>query len=167
MALLILNDEDLQSEQITINELTSKFQALGVNIKKSVQLARFLIEPPSETDIIFNENLKDDVQSVIDKLQKLIGFYYLYRDASNNTISEHDDDQNTIQEEYMQKLVYENFNNYKETFVMALQCEDYEEEGKLELSQLLEAIVEVREDLEKSVLDYMLYYVLIRSENHD
>lgn len=67
----------------------------------------------------------------------------------------------------MQKLVYENFHKSKETFVEALQCEDYEEEGKLELSQLIEAIVTVNEDLEKSVLDYMLYYVIIRSENHD
>ena len=47
--------------------------------------------------------------------------------------------------------------------IEALRCEDYEEEGLLELSQLQEAISTVNEDLEPSVLDYMLYYVLVRS----
>ena len=44
-------------------------------------------------------------------------------------------------------------------------CEDYESEGLLDLSQLQEAIVSVNEDLESSVIDYMLYYVLVRSES--
>ena len=48
----------------------------------------------------------------------------------------------------MQKLVYENFSRYRETLVESLKCEDYEEQGLLELSQLQEAIVTVNEDLE-------------------
>ena len=67
----------------------------------------------------------------------------------------------------MQKLVYENFHESRETLVEALQCEDYEEQGLLELSQLLEAISTVNEDLEPSIMDYMLYYVMVRSESHD
>ena len=34
-------------EEITINDLKLKFEALGLQSKKSTQLARFLIEPPS------------------------------------------------------------------------------------------------------------------------
>ena len=67
----------------------------------------------------------------------------------------------------MQKLVYENFNENREALLEALKCEDYEEQGLLELSQLLEAISTVNEDLESSIMDYMLYYVMVRSESHD
>ena len=67
----------------------------------------------------------------------------------------------------MKKLVLENFGRFRETLVEALRCEDYDEEGLLELSQLQEAISTVNEDLEASVLDYMLYYVLVRSQSAD
>lgn len=63
----------------------------------------------------------------------------------------------------MQKLVLENFGKFRETLVEGLVCEDYEDEGLLELQQLQEAISTVNEDLEQSVLDYMLYYVMMRS----
>ena len=72
-----------------------------------------------------------------------------------------------MQEEYMQKLVYENFYQSRETLIEALKCEDYEEQGLLELSQLLEAISTVNEELEPNVMDYMLFYVLVRSESHN
>lgn len=65
----------------------------------------------------------------------------------------------------MKKLVVENFGRSRETLIEALRCEDYDEEGILELSQLQEAISTVNEDLEVAVLDYMLYYVLVRSES--
>lgn len=77
----------------------------------------------------------------------------------------YDDDPNYVQEEYVKKLVVENFGRYRETLIEALRCEDYDEEGSLELSQLQEAINSVNEDLEPAVLDYMLYYVLVRSES--
>ena len=65
----------------------------------------------------------------------------------------------------MKKLVVENFGRFRETFVKMLRFEDYEEEGLLELSQLQEAINSANEELEPGVLDYMLYYVLVRSES--
>ena len=65
----------------------------------------------------------------------------------------------------MKKLVVENFGRFRETFVEALRCEDYDEEGLLELAQLQEAINSANEELEPGVLDYMLYYVLVRSES--
>jgi hypothetical protein len=45
-----------------------------------------------------------------------------------------DDDANYVQEEYMKKLVLENFGRFRESLIEALSCEDYEEEGLLELS---------------------------------
>ena len=48
-----------------------------------------------------------------------------------------------------------------------LQCEDYEEEGILTLSQVREAIVSCDEEVDDKVLDYMLYYVFIRSQSAD
>ena len=60
----------------------------------------------------------------------------------------------------MKKLVIENFGRYRETLIEALRCEDYEEEGLLELSQLQEAISTVNEELEASVLDYMRWDLL-------
>lgn len=52
----------------------------------------------------------------------------------NEEGTEYDDDPNFVQEEYMKKLVVENFGRYRETLVEALRCEDYDEEGILELS---------------------------------
>ena len=65
-------------------------------------------------------------------MQKLIGAYHLYRQEG----TAYDDDPNFVQEEYMKKLVVENFGRYREALVEALRCEDYDEEGLLELSQL-------------------------------
>lgn len=67
----------------------------------------------------------------------------------------------------MQKLILQSFGRYRETLVEALRCEDYEEQGILDLAQLHEAISTVDEDLDVSVLNYMLYYVLIRSVDHE
>ena len=160
MAPLLFDNVD-RSDEISTNELKQKLEALGLGNKKSMQAARYLVEPPAHGEIIFNENLKTTCQNVISKLQALIGQYHLYREEGQD----YDDDQNYVQEEYMQKLVVENFGRYRETLIEALRCEDYEEEGLLELSQLHEAISTVNEELEQPVLDYMLYYVLVRSQN--
>ena len=125
-----------------------------------------MIESPSQTDIIFNENLTAELHQAVSKLQQLIGTYSLYR-KEGSSVSEYDDDQNVVAEEYMQKLVYENFYQVRETLSEALQCEDYEEEGILELSQLIEAIMTTNEELETSILDYMLFYVYVRSKNYE
>jgi len=50
--------------------------------------------------------------------------------------------------------------------VESLRSEDYEEEGLLELTALQEAIFTVNEELDQNIIDYLLYYVLMRSESH-
>lgn len=74
---------------------------------------------------------------------------------------------NEVNEEYMKKLVAEAFARSRGTLIDALQCEDYNEEGLLELTQLYESISSVNEDLEGNILDYMLYYVFVRSQAPD
>ena len=55
----------------------------------------------------------------------------------------------------------------REQLVEALRCEDYEEQGILDLDQFMEAITGLKEDIDENVLNYMIYYVLIRSQNFD
>ena len=48
MAPLLFDTNNFDPEaEITINDLKGKFEALGLQSKKSTQLARYLIEPPS------------------------------------------------------------------------------------------------------------------------
>ena len=63
-------------------------------------------------------------------MSKLIGEYCLF----NPEGSEFDNDPNYVQEEYMQKLVLENFGSCRDTLIEALRCEDYEEQGILDLA---------------------------------
>lgn len=49
----------------------------------------------------------------------------------------------------------------------ALKCEDYDEEGILDLVQLKEAIMAFDEDVEDELIDYILYYVFARSKSPD
>lgn len=56
MAPLLFDEQRYDPDaEVTINELRQKFEGLGVQSKKSTQLARYLIEPPSTGEIIFNE----------------------------------------------------------------------------------------------------------------
>ena len=116
----------------------------------------------SDEEFVINENAKVKCNQVLKNLAQLIGNYYLY--IQEETAGYHDDP-SVVQEEYMQKLFFENFSRYKETLVESLKCEDYEEQGLLELSQLQEAIMTVNEELDHNIVDYMLYYVFMRSEN--
>ena len=89
-----------------------------------MQVARFLVEPASDEEYMVNENMKAQSLQVLTKLQELIGQYYLYIQEETTG---YNDDPHVVQEEYMQKLVYENFANYRETLIESLKCEDYEE----------------------------------------
>lgn len=56
---MIFDEEEIDLDQeISIYELRLKFESLGLQSKKSTQLARYLVEPPSQGEIIANDNLK-------------------------------------------------------------------------------------------------------------
>jgi hypothetical protein len=63
----------------------------------------------------------------------------------------------------MQKLIVERFGRSKQSFIESLKCEDYDEEGILDLVQLKEAIISYDEDLNDELIDYILFYVFARS----
>ena len=123
MELLIFGQETNTDEMISIAELRQNFESLGMANKKANLIARYLIEIPGQGDLIFNENLTANIADVLDSMSKLIGEYCLF----NPEGSEFDNDPNYVQEEYMQKLVLQNFGNCRDTLIEALRCEDYEE----------------------------------------
>jgi hypothetical protein len=49
----------------------------------------------------------------------------------------------------------------------ALACEDYEDTGILELTQVREAITSVYENIDEHLMDWMLYYIYSRSDHVD
>jgi hypothetical protein len=67
----------------------------------------------------------------------------------------------------MQKLIVERFGRSKQSFIESLKCEDYDEEGMLDLVQLKEAIISYDEDLDDELIDYILFYVFARSQSPD
>jgi hypothetical protein len=67
------------NSEVSILELKSKFDALGVAAKKGLLLARYLIEPLNQVEIVYNENAKSAQSEIIAVLRDLIGDYKLYR----------------------------------------------------------------------------------------
>ena len=54
-----------RNQQISISELKVKFESLGVQSKKSLQVARYLVEPVNEEDFIVNESASLKSQEVL------------------------------------------------------------------------------------------------------
>ena len=54
-----------RNQQISISELKVKFESLGVQSKKSLQVARYLVEPVNEEDFIVNESTSFKSQEVL------------------------------------------------------------------------------------------------------
>ena len=67
----------------------------------------------------------------------------------------------------MKSAVAKKFFQIKDTLHDNLSCEDYEQEGVVDLIQLKEAIMGVDEDLEQQIFDFMLWYVYVRSDSVD
>jgi hypothetical protein len=93
----------------------------------------------------------------MDLLYELVGPYKIYSDDLKGV--------DYASEDQMKLKVIEKFGKYKFALSEALQCEDYEQEGILDLTQLQEAILSVEDDLDDHLLDYMLYYVYARNEH--
>lgn len=67
----------------------------------------------------------------------------------------------------MKKKCIEKFGKHQQTLNDALACEDYEDTGILELTQVREAIISVYEDIDDHLMDWMLYYIYSRSDHVD
>ena len=122
-------------------------------------MARFLIEPQSggPSDILVNEDLSQTQKKIADKLYELVGPYKLYSDVETGA--------DYATEASMKAAVAKKFGKYKSTLYESLSCEDYEDEGTLDLIQFKEAVLGVEEDLDPHLLDYVMWYVYVRSDN--
>lgn len=69
--------------------MKSKFDSLGVPAKKGQLLARYLIEPLNQSEIVYNENVKSSQVEILSVLKDLIGHYKLYKE---NDSDDSDDD---------------------------------------------------------------------------
>ena len=87
----------------------------------------------------------------------MIGVYKCYSDTHSGI--------DFVTESAMQKKVADKFHRYMDTLGDSLGCEDYEQEGIIDLSGLKEAILSVDDQVDDHVLDYMLYYVYVRSDS--
>jgi len=65
----------------------------------------------------------------------------------------------------MQWRSSETFGRDRQRIVNALKDEDYEDEGMLDLVQLKDVIASEYEGVDDQLIDYLLYYVYIRSES--
>ena len=48
----------IPKQEVSILQLKSKFETLGIDEKRSQSLARYLVEPQNQSEIIYNENAK-------------------------------------------------------------------------------------------------------------
>ena len=80
--------------------------------------------------MVYNENAKASSGAVLDALKALVGSYHLYAADEESTSA---GDPVMVSEAAMQQRVLENFAAFRETLVESLMCEDYEDEGLLEL----------------------------------
>jgi len=118
----------IPKQEVSILQLKSKFETLGVDEKRSQSLARYLVEPQNQTEIIYNENAKATQKEVIEMLQGIIGHYFLYTEDAAKA-----DDVKTMHEDMLRRMIVDNFGRQRTSFVDMLQCEDYDEEGILKL----------------------------------
>ncbi len=128
--------------------------------KKALLAARFVVEAHSGAgELVVNEDLAAPQKRIVDELYELVGPYKLY--------SESEAGMDFATEAGMRAAVAKRFARFKDTLQDSLSCEDYEQEGVLDLVQLKEAILGVDEDIDWHLLDYMLWYVYVRSDSVD
>ena len=113
------------------------FESQGISGSKSLLMARYLIEPPSQGELILNEQAQSTQGEIIRELKETIGVYRLYKSEGH----EIDDDTNYVSEEYMKKVVMENFGRCRESLKQNLESESLD--GGLNLETLYEAIIDV------------------------
>ena len=101
--------------------MKSKFEKLGVDEKKSQLLARYLVEPQNQVEVIYNENAKATQQEVIEILSDTIGHYFLYVDQEDKA-----DDKKTAHEGMLIKMVVDNFGRQRASLVEEFNDMDFE-----------------------------------------
>lgn len=172
---------------VSIRQLKLRFEQLGVNAKKALLVARFLIEPKETKQqtaadyaatVVLNEDLERTQKGIVDDLYDLVGPYKIFVDSDTKLPTNEDNEDDAAldyaNESDMRRKVAEKFSRCKTTLMESLGCEDYGGEGYLDFVQLKEAILAVSDEsgadapnnlgIDQHLLDYMLWYVYSRSE---
>ena len=117
-----------------------------------------MIEPRNAAqEIVLNEHAKATQAEVLEAMREALGHYKLFEEGAG------DETEFSVSERHMQQKSVEQFGRKLERLLSCLKDEDYEDEGVLDLVQLKEAITSECEDTQ--IVDYLLYYVFVRSES--
>lgn len=136
-----------------------------MSTKKALLIARYLIEPHTGADAVVNEEMERDQKGIVDDLYELIGPYKVYGEPVVD--EEGADAVDYADEAEMRARVAERFGRSKHSLLESLGCEDYEGEGVVDLVQLKEAVLAADEEVDAHLLDFMLWYVYVRSDSTD
>ena len=109
--------------------------------------------------MLFTEEAKSTQGEIMRELKETIGYFRLYKLESDQV----DHDTHYVSEEYMKKVVLERFGPNMDLLIESLESEALD--GKLTLQYLYEALMSVDEEVDQSLIDFMLYYVYVRSED--
>ena len=77
-------------------------------------MARYLIEPLNQQEVVYNENLKQTQAEIVATLKELVGYYNLYSSEEDNANDQY------VSEDVMQKKIVERFGRAKQSFIECL-----------------------------------------------
>lgn len=134
-----------------MKSLRDIFETNGIPDKKSLLLARYIIEPQKEKELVLSEDISMSQKMIIAGLEGLIGHYKIYND--NNLAKKYTD--------ILTKILHPCKNTLKDTLML----EDYDEEGTIPIGAMKEAFITLEVDIDEEVLDYLLFVVFSKSES--
>jgi hypothetical protein len=68
---------------MTVKELMEHFEShFGITVKKSLLLARYVIEPQDQSEVVFSEDNSKKQWQIVEKFKPLLGNYQIYNDES-------------------------------------------------------------------------------------
>ena len=68
---------------MTVKEVMDHFEnSIGMTVKKALLLARYVIEPQDQTEVVFSEDNSLKQWQIVEKFKVLLGNYQVYNDQS-------------------------------------------------------------------------------------
>ncbi|CDW75040.1 UNKNOWN [Stylonychia lemnae] len=139
---------------VSIKFLSEIFDSNGIEDKQSLLLARYLIEPSDQSQVIYDVELSKKQKLIVTSLSKMIGQYQIFNDQ-------------TVIKQYQERIA-KALQPCKESFKECLQMEDYEEEGILSIGQIKECFetLELLSDdqINEELFDYLVFVLYQKSE---
>jgi hypothetical protein len=138
-------------QDVSVKSLQDIFETNGINEKKSLSLARFIIEPKTGAQISYSDDNKLPQKDISKILTDLIGHYQLYNDAN--------------QIKKLNEQAAKTFAKCKETLKDTLQLEDYNDDETVPLSAFKEAFSTLDLKVSDELYDYLIYSIYLKSQS--